>query len=341
MPVLHARASVWHQQSGSPEEAIGHAHAAADTTRTVDLIAAYWRAYAAAGRTTDVAEWLNRVGREQIAASPVAVHCAAWLAALSGQHSSARKWLALLETSQHNRPLPDGAVCVEFSAALLRGIFAYGGLQAALESAAKAARLIDDPASAWHATAQAVYGWNLYQAGLPEQARTALRDALAADADAPFARVLALTAMSLMAADDGLTARAWTLARQAGRQLTEGGPRRAPEAALAHLALGCVLASQAQAADARRELELSLRIHSQCHWPNPWGAVETKLRLAQVLLDLGDHDTATGMLDDIGDVLRALPDGTKALQARLARLQQRRPAHRAHLQLGSPSQNAS
>jgi LuxR family maltose regulon positive regulatory protein len=322
VPELHARASIWHQQSGSTDEAIGHALSAGDVARAINLIATHWGGYASGGRIADVAEWLRILGKSRIAASPVAAHCAAWVAALSGDRRSARKWLAVMEAAHRDGPLPDGAISLGFSAALLHGTFGFDGLRVARESAAEAARLADYPASPWYAAARAAYGWDLYLSGEAEQARTVLREALAADSQIPSARTLALAAMSLVASDAGLAAQAGSLAQAAAELLTETEQRDAPQAALVYLAAGSVHAAQGRVADARGELRQALRIHPRSHSSSPWVTVETQLRLAQVLLGLGDHEAAGQLLQEVGEVLRALPDGTEALRARLARLEQ-------------------
>lgn len=41
VPTLHARASMWHEQFGSPDEAIDHTLAAGDVARAIGLIAVH------------------------------------------------------------------------------------------------------------------------------------------------------------------------------------------------------------------------------------------------------------------------------------------------------------
>ena len=65
VPTLHRRASAWHRQSGSAEEAIDHALAARDVTAAVDLIARHWPAYMDIGRISTVHGWLRWLGDDQ------------------------------------------------------------------------------------------------------------------------------------------------------------------------------------------------------------------------------------------------------------------------------------
>ena len=85
VPTLHRRASAWHRQSGSAEEAIDHALAARDVTAAVELIACHWPAYMDIGRISTVHGWLRWLGDDHIGADPVAAHCAAWCAVITGQ----------------------------------------------------------------------------------------------------------------------------------------------------------------------------------------------------------------------------------------------------------------
>ena len=85
VPVLHQRASSWYLASGWVEEAIGHALAAGDIARSVELIARHWYAYVSVGRAGTVRAWMRMFSDQEIAAYPLAAHCAAWAAALSGE----------------------------------------------------------------------------------------------------------------------------------------------------------------------------------------------------------------------------------------------------------------
>ena len=69
------------------------------------LIARYWHAYVDSGRTATVRGWMRALGDDRIAASPLAAHCAAWAAGLSGDRNGVRRWLPVLEAGRHDGPL--------------------------------------------------------------------------------------------------------------------------------------------------------------------------------------------------------------------------------------------
>ena len=129
-PALHQRASAWHRQSGSTDEAISHALAGGDIAGAVDLIAGHWFGYVNSGRVATLRAWLRSLGDGQIAAHPLAAHSAAWVAALFGERESVRRWLPVVRAGKHDGPLPDGMPSLEFSAALLGGAFGFDGIRA-------------------------------------------------------------------------------------------------------------------------------------------------------------------------------------------------------------------
>lgn len=324
LPALHARASAWFQERGSLDEAVGHALAAGDAAAT-ELIAAHWYWYVSAGRVATVTAWMRALGAERIHADPVAAHAAAWTAAFSGDRELVRQWLAVIEEAEQ-RPgaLPDGMRSLRSSAALLRGMFGFGGLREMRESAAEAARLEDDPASAWYALARATWGWSLYLSGQTEQAQLRLRQALLATDLPRLARMLALAVMALVALDTDHVAEAEPLAR-AARDMTaaDAHGQMSTQSALAHTAVGAVYARQGHMEEARREFERALG--TRLHWVGvtPWVAIEAQLRLAAAMFELGDREVAIALLEDAGDLLSSTPDGTGVLRSRLERLGRR------------------
>ena len=69
---LHQRASAWYLERGSADEAIGHALAAGDFTRSATLIAQHWYRYMDAGRVATVRSWIRSLGDDNISTSPLA-----------------------------------------------------------------------------------------------------------------------------------------------------------------------------------------------------------------------------------------------------------------------------
>jgi LuxR family transcriptional regulator, maltose regulon positive regulatory protein len=323
VPALHARASRWHRQRGDVGEAITHAIAAGDNAGAVALIAESWPGYIARGRIADCQAWLDAIGQDRILASPVAAHCAAWCAALSGDLASFTRWLAVIEAGGDEGPLPDGMRSLRSSAALLRGVFGHDGIRDMRESATLAAALEADPVSPWYALARTALGASLYLSGESDAAVFPLRDAvLHSDASSALTRMLACSVSAVVAADRGQVDHAQELARAAHEIVVVNDLSRSPVVAPAYTACGAVSVMRGRLVQARDEFEYALRLRRPWFGISPWVTVDTMLRLTPVLHHLGDSAAAASLLGEAADFLAALPDGADAQLSRVRRLEE-------------------
>jgi LuxR family maltose regulon positive regulatory protein len=325
VPVLHRRASEWHQRWGSVEEAIVHALAGGDIAGAIDVVARNWTSCIDTARMRTLRAWLDSIGDDRIRASPVAAHCAAWCAALFGEQDSARRWLSVVEAAESDEPLPDGMPSLEFSAALLRGVFGFDSIRAMRESAAAAAELDTDPASPWYALARTALGAALCLSGEFDAAFAQLSDALQGDASIVLVRLLACSVMALVAVEQGRVGQAQELVAAVREIAGEGEDDLgdAPRSAIAYTAVGAVAATQGHLKEARGYFEHALRAGRRCSGISPWVALDTMLRLAPVLYDLGDQAGAVGLLGEARAVLASRPDGAKAQLIRAEQLAKR------------------
>jgi LuxR family maltose regulon positive regulatory protein len=326
--VLHERASAWHRQSGSAEEAIDHVLAAGNAAGAVSLIAAHWAAYMDVGQISTVHRWLRRLGDDQIAADPAAAHCAAWCAVSASDPESLRRWLPVIASADDIGPLPDGIRSLKSSAALLQGCFGFDGIHAMRDSAAAAAELESDPRSPWYALARVGLGAALYLSGEPDAAGAPLVEALASSASIPAARVAALSMLALVRTEQGRVTQAQELVRTAGRLVEDGCLGETQQGSVARTAAGAVLAEQGRAWEAREEFEHALRIRRRWVGISPWPVIDSLLRLAPVLDGLGERPAAARKLSEAREMLTRWPDGAEAQWARLHRLERRFAAPR-------------
>ncbi len=323
VPALHRRASAWHRQSGSAEEAIDHALAASDVAAAVDLIAAHWPAYMDTGRIGTVRGWLRWLGDDQIGAEPVAAHCAAWCAALTGDLHSMRRWLPVLESADDSGSLPDGIRSPRSSAALLRGSFGFDGIEVMRDSARTAAELESDPKSPWYALARTALGSALYLSGEPDAAAAPLTEALASAAAIGAARVAALSLLAVVWVEQGQAGQAQELVRTARQLVEDGDLAETQQGSSVRMATGAVYAAQGRTAEARTEFEHALRIRRRWLGITPWPVIDTLVRLAAVLDDLGERPAAATLAGEARQLLTACPDGAQAQWDRLHRLERR------------------
>jgi LuxR family maltose regulon positive regulatory protein len=335
IPALHERASAWHRRSGSADEAISHALAAGDLAGAIDLIAGHWYDYVDSGQLATVRGWMRALGDSAIGADPVAAHCAAWAATLSGDQESVRRWLPVIAAAQRVEPLPDGMRSLKFSATLLQGVYGFDGLRVMRESAAAAAGLEDDPASPWYALAKAALGLSLYLSGEPSSAEGPLEEAVSSESAIPLVRMLSMSALSLTAVELGKLPRAQELAHAARSLATRKDLSETPQSSLAYTAAGAVHAAQGQPNEARCELEHALRSRRRGPGISSWATIEAMLVLMQALLDLGDRADAAALAMEARRLMSSSP-GAEAQLARLELLDRRLASRPRAMSLADP-----
>jgi ATP/maltotriose-dependent transcriptional regulator MalT len=325
VPVLHQRASDWLRRSGLADEAISHAQAVGDVAGVVNLITDNWYVYVASGQVATVRGWLNSLGDATVTAHPVAAHCGAWAAALSGDRESLRRWLPIIEVAEHDGPLPDGLRSLRSSAALLKGTFGFEGIGPMRAAAAEATLLELDPASPWHALARAIYSAALYWSGELDAAAIEAHRALSACASIGIIRMLAFSILSLVAVDQAKLTRAEQLARSAREILAspDSGLAGAPQSSLAYTATGAVFAQHGLLTEARQEFERALQVRRSQYGISPWATVEVLIRLSPVLFETGDRQEAVALAKEARLLLTSAPDGAGPQLARLNRLERR------------------
>ncbi|MGH3282428.1 MAG: hypothetical protein ACRDNW_25280, partial [Trebonia sp.] len=302
---------------------MNHALAAGDTAEAVDLIARHWHGYVHAGRVRRVRGWLGSLTDDQIAAYPLAAHCGAWAAALSGEPDQVHRWLPVIEAGHHEGPLPDGLQSLDSSSALLRGVYGFHGLRVMRESARRAAELENDPGSAWYTPARATLGFSLYLSGEFPEAAAALEEAVVSPASRTLIGVLAFSVLSLVMLDQGQLPRAQELADTAIDLASHGELRDMPQCSLAYAVAGAVHAAHGLLEEGRTDLRHALRCRRAVPDISPWATMEATLLLVRVELDLGDVAAASDLISEENDALALFADGTRFLQVRLARLRRR------------------
>jgi LuxR family transcriptional regulator, maltose regulon positive regulatory protein len=338
VPGLHERASAWHRASGSPDEAIAHALAAGDAASAISLIAQHHHRYAGSGRIATVRRWLGSLGDERIAASPLAAHSAMWLAGLTGDRASIRRWLPVVQGAEDIGPLPDGVRSFESSTALMESSFGFGGIDGMRAAGARAVALETDPGSPWYALAHSAFGLALYFGGEYELAAEHVRKARMGTMPVAVARLQCLTVMAWLAVEAGRIAEAEEHVQALLDIVTDPGQglSAAPQASLAYTASGAVHAAQGRLQRARDDFEHALQIRRR--WPNlsPWPTVELLFRFAPVLADTGDRGEAVALLDEARQILASQPGTAGAQLARLQRLERQLAARPRTVVLAEP-----
>src|SRR5215211_842918 len=309
VPTLRKRASVWLEDAGYFEGAIRQAIEASDYERVGLLVARHWYGNVVAGQTATVQRWLGRLPDEKITLDAALALVRAWICALGGQREECARFVRLAEGLPYEGPLPDGTSSVESGVAILRATFGYGGVHDGVEAVRLAAELEPGESSPWAALVRFALGSGLYLSGDTSKAREPLEEALSLTEDHQrLVRMVTLSFLSFVAADEGRPEEAESHARVA-QALVEGlRPYRIPQTSLAPIALGRALAEQGKLEQAQKELETGLSARRRLPGLSPWPTLIGLLALAQVLAGRGDRAEARVALAEARTILEDFPD---------------------------------
>jgi LuxR family transcriptional regulator, maltose regulon positive regulatory protein len=308
-PTLRRRASEWLEDEGYVEGAIRQAIAAADYEREGLLIARYWSGYVFAGHSATVQRWIESLPEEMIAQDAALCLVKAWIHALYGDREESESYLVLAEDSSYEGPLPDGTASVESGVALVRGIFGYGGVQAMAEAIQSAAELESERISPRTVLADLGLGLSLYYRGYTLRARKPLEEGLRLTSiNQPMLRSVVLSALSLVAGDEGQLEEAESLAREARGAVERFKLQEVLQSTVVNISLGRALAERGELEEAQKELESALSARKRLPGLSPWPTLIGLLALAPVRTARGDRAGGRETLAEARTILEAFPD---------------------------------
>jgi LuxR family maltose regulon positive regulatory protein len=309
VPVLHDRASTWCEGAGLIEPAMRHAIAAADHERVRRLIARYWFGYLATGRIFTVEGWLEALPDDLTNADAPVVLVKAWISAVYGRGEERERYLALAEDGSYEGRLPDGTASVESGVATIRSVFGWGGVQSIVVAARRAAALDPERTSPLAALVRFGVGSSLYLSGDTSRAREALEEALElTSANQPLIQMSVLSALSLAALDEGHLEEAGQFACEARKLVDRFRLHVAPQASLAHIALGRALAERGKLGEAQAELEGALTVRGRFPDLSPWLTLLGLEALVRVSLARDDRAGARVALAEARAILEPFAD---------------------------------
>jgi LuxR family maltose regulon positive regulatory protein len=309
VPVLHGRASAWFEREGMLEKAIEHATAAEDCERAGQLIARHWFGYVATGQTATLRGWLDTLPEDFVGRTAPLALVEAWICALQGRRGETERFLALAEDDRYQGELPDGTPSVEAGVTLVRGFFGYGGVRAWLAAAEQATRMESGWASPRAALARIGLGMGRYCSGNTADARVLLDEGLGlTTSDQPVLRIAMLSFLSFAVLDEGHPDEAEALAREACALVDAFKLQGIPQASLAPIALGRVLAKRGDLAEAQTELETGLSTRRRLPAMSPWPTIVGLLALVEVLIARGERSEARAVLTEARVIVELYPD---------------------------------
>jgi LuxR family maltose regulon positive regulatory protein len=329
VPVLHGRASAWLEGEGYIDSAVRQAVAAEDYGRAGLLVARHWYGYVLAGQMRTVERWLEALPEGLTAHDGALLLVRAWFYTLSGRGAVAERLLTLAEGLPNGGPLPDGTASVEAGIATIRGVFGMGGIRAKLEAARRARVLEPELTSPRAGLIRFGLGSSLYLSGETSQARKQLEEALEVmGLGQPLLRMICLSFLSIVAADEGRLEEADSLAREAGVSVERFGLSGVPQSSWAPIALGRVLADGGELEQAQAELERGLSARRDLPRMSPWPTLIGLLALVRVRSARGDRDGARELLEEARAALEPFGDDGGIFPALLERLERKLRRHR-------------
>ena len=325
VPVLHRRAAGWCSRNGLPEEALGYAMAAGAVDAAAALVLQLWPATYAQGRITTLHRWVRWLEeRDGIEGHPMLPVLASLMAVVTGRPADADHWADVMDRRQPGDGCADGPGPAAW-AVLLRADLCRHGVEQMRADADEAVRRF--------ATERAVLPSPMFCQGIarvlggdPEGGNASFEEAIRLGDDAGVYEVAAaaLCERALLAAAREDWARAGMLAQQSRIALRQAGTGDSYLSPLVCAAQARAALHQGDGAAARRALVQAQRTRHLLSYAVPYLAVQARIELAHVHLDLADPAGARTLLREIDEVLRRRPGlGTltgqaRALRARLA-----------------------
>ena len=304
---LHRRASAWHREHGSTDEAIEHALEAGAFVEARELITTTWFQYTQVARHATVVTWIERFPLEVRRQDPHLLLVAAWVYLLSGQRDASGAAISAVERLRpfDPGPLPDGFSSIEADLALLQGFLTWGDLRYAVERGRRAAEL-EGPTSPWRPVTDVASGWCLYLLGefLEADRWFAVATQPALDLEQWRVAVSSLVGRSLVAEalrrtdeQSVLVARAAALLQE---QRLEGADTELS------IALGATLESRGDLGSALASFERAVAVHRDSGQP-PLLALAL-IRQAAVLRALDREAEAQAAAEEARSAVDSCPD---------------------------------
>jgi LuxR family transcriptional regulator, maltose regulon positive regulatory protein len=308
---LHRRAGAWLAREGDLEGALEHAVASGELPAAGARLWAIALERTADGRVSEVRWWLGRFRADDRSSHAALALTTATTHLADADRDRIEHWVAKgvrqLDAGQQAAPSARAA------AAVLRAFVARDGLAAVVGDAADAyARTAeDDP---WRPLACLLRGAGLHLMGEEDRAVPLLEEgARRGSVVAPYAQVLCLAQLALIAADADDWDRAALLASRARAQVERRrGLERYPTAALVFAVSAHVRAHRERVDAAQDDLRRAqARLGGLVDAP-PWYEVETRVVLARAALRLGDAAGCREQLAAATQALRAPADAPRA-----------------------------
>lgn len=308
---LHGRAAEWHVDNAMPEQAVEHALRAGDPQRAAELVTAAARRMNTTGRSATVRRWFDLLGEHVILGHPPLAVLAGWEAAMWGRPADAERWLACIDELSFRRVPADRSASFASARSMLRALMCQSGPEQMLEDAGLALAA-EPPWSEWRSVAEVLTAQALILRGADtdvDRAWTLFGDAISSSqaSKTPGVEVISRAGHATLAMARG----DWESARA---DIVEALARIDQYEMAEHInSLGVYVAGAALAlhdGDRGRATELTtraMRWRGVATYAAPFLAVDLRLALVRVHMEMGEVVAAHHLLHEVDDLLRRRP----------------------------------
>lgn len=306
---LHLRASEWWAERGDWDQAIHHAVEATASQRAGELLWAACPEYLPHGQIATVEAWLDRLGKEAVAANVGLSLTAAWTELTLGHGAEAEHWGAVTRRRLATADSPERRTSMEAGLRLADATLARGGLREMREAIAAVEPLLsdDDP---WRTLCSLLDGVGLHLLGERPAARERLLDAVRrGSVAAPNLQCLALAQLALLYIEDGDWQAADREIARARDQIGRYGLAEYPMVALVFAVSALVRARRGATDAALADLRTGRQLLAGVEDFTGWYEVEARLALAGAAARLSDRGEAERLLAEAERKLAEVPDG--------------------------------
>jgi LuxR family maltose regulon positive regulatory protein len=309
---LHRRAAAWFESEGLIDEAVRHLLAAGDIARSADLIAADWVGEFNGGGLSTISGYLDLLPEETVLQDPRLSAARAWIALSVGQLDDAAEWIEAIE-ARSAADTADGRA-ISAQVAVLRAVHSFktADVAAALETAGRAIALDFGEAPHGLSSAFCVYGCALYFSGSTPEAQAAFKRAvqLAEKVGDRRVRIYALGYLALISAERRQLADAERQIREASGSSRDLADAEHLVDVMVSLATAELLARRGDATAAAAAADMAVMSARQ------GGAIlevaKALLVRAEIFADLGDHQAAKAVLEEVDTLVRGCPEASIA-----------------------------
>ncbi len=328
-PGLHRRASAWHRDFGTTDDAVTHAIDAGDHAVAAELISAVWIRFCNACRHETVRGWLRRFPENAVHADPRLLLVHAWVSSICADRVEAARCILLIEGKDSDTlsdgPLLEGFASVESGLTLLKATIPWGDVGAMVDNGGRAA-VLEPPGSPWYPVACWAIAVGSYLRGDLNGADGWFADSIfyGVPAGQWLTTTSALGYRSLIAGEHGRMDDQREHARRAVEMADQH--RINGLVGIARVALGVSLAAGGRPGDALAPLQHG--ITTMEYRGQPPELANALLLLARVLKTVGDSEMLTLTIKQARSIIDSCPD-PGAVGDRLAVLERHRPARSA------------